>query len=108
VAWIAGIIARVNAGSASDRARLHAVVTGFVQGVSFRYYTQRKAGTLGVAGWVRNRGDGSVEVMAEGSRTALVSLAAFLKTGPPSAQVSHVELAWLEPTGEFLSFDVRY
>ena len=98
----------MSADAAGDAARLHAVVLGFVQGVSFRYYTQLKAESLGIVGWVRNRRDRSVEVTAEGTRPALQALADFLKVGPPAAEVSNVQLAWQEPTGEFKSFDVRY
>ncbi len=98
----------MSARAAAASVRLHAIVAGFVQGVSFRYYTQRKAELLGVMGWVRNRPDRSVEVIAEGSRPALQELADFLKVGPPAAEVSDVQLRWLDPTGEFDSFDVRY
>jgi acylphosphatase len=87
---------------------MHAIVTGIVQGVNFRYYTQRKAIQVGVVGWVRNRRDGSVEVTAEGSRAAVDGLLAFLKTGPPVAQVTNLEVSWHEPSGGFTSFDVRY
>lgn len=83
-------------------------MAGFVQGVSFRYYTQRKAEQIGVVGWVRNRRDGSVEVMAEGARETLEALVEFLRVGPPAAHVSNLDVTWLEPTGEFASFDVRY
>jgi acylphosphatase len=98
----------VKGSPAGEAARLHAIVRGFVQGVSFRYYTQRKAEVLGVAGWVRNRRDGSVEVTAEGTSAGLAALLDFLKAGPPSAEVSDVEAAWQEPTGEFSGFEVRY
>ena len=94
--------------AAGDSACLHAVVTGLVQGVSFRYYTQRRAEELGLAGWVRNRRDGSVEVTAEGGRELLLELAEFLRKGPPYAEVTDLQLSWHEPTGEFNAFDVRY
>lgn len=91
-----------------DLARLRAVVTGNVQGVNFRYYTQRRARDLGVAGWIRNLPDGSVETVAEGRRPALDRLAEFLRVGPPAAQVTEVQLSWGQATGEFAGFDVRY
>ena len=90
------------------QARLHAVVSGMVQGVNFRYYTARQAESLGVTGWVANQWDGTVEVVAEGTRADLQSLLDWLKHGPPSARVDSVEPAWEEPTGEFKSFRVRY
>jgi acylphosphatase len=92
----------------SERARLHVVVNGIVQGVNFRYYTACEAQTLGVIGWVANRWDGTVEVVAEGARADLQALLDWLGHGPPSARVEGVESAWEEPTGEFKVFRVRY
>jgi len=89
-------------------ARLHAVVSGTVQGVNFRYYTARQAEALGVTGWVANRWDGTVEVVAEGMRADLQALLDWLEHGPPSAHVDGVESAWEEPDGELKSFRVRY
>jgi acylphosphatase len=88
--------------------RLCACVYGRVQGVNFRYYTQREASTRGIAGWVANRLDGSVEVVAEGEKPALHQFLAFLHRGPPSARVDRVHAAWGEATGEFDRFRVRY
>jgi acylphosphatase len=91
-----------------DLACLHAVVHGRVQGVSFRYYTQRRADELGLSGYVRNRWDGTVEVAAEGPRVDLEELASFLRTGPRSAFVTQVDIEWTEPTGTFDGFGVRH
>jgi acylphosphatase len=91
----------------SDRQRLHAQVYGRVQGVSFRYYTTLTAEQLDVTGWVRNRPDGSVEVVAEGTRAQLDRLMTFLNTGPSGARVSEVQAEWLEASGEFSRFEVR-
>ncbi len=90
------------------QARLHATVHGRVQGVSFRYYTWHRAQELGLAGYVRNLWDGSVEVVAEGPRARLEELLAFLHVGPRSAHVTHVDTRWPLPTGEFSRFEVRY
>lgn len=89
-------------------ARLHAIVHGLVQGVNFRYYTQRQAEGLGVTGWAANRWDGTVEVVAEGARAALEDLLAWLQHGPPAAHVDGVQADWEAPTGEFDHFRVRY
>jgi len=91
----------------SGHARLHAVVTGRVQGVSFRYFVSEQAGAFGLLGWVRNRHDGSVEVTGEGPRPRLEGLLAALWQGPPSARVDDVQSEWQVATGEFGSFWVR-
>lgn len=87
--------------------RLHAVVRGRVQGVSFRYYTQAEALRLGLTGWVRNLRDGTVEVTAEGQRATLEQLLTFLHRGPTAARVAAVTPAWSPATGEFRLFDIR-
>ncbi|HSR29491.1 MAG TPA: acylphosphatase [Anaerolineae bacterium] len=88
--------------------RLQAAVHGRVQGVSFRYYTQRRARELDLVGYVRNRWDGTVEVVAEGQRARLEELLAFLRVGPRAAFVTQVDARWLAPTAEFDAFEVRY
>jgi acylphosphatase len=79
-----------------------------VQGVSFRYYTRRRATELGLTGYVRNLWDGTVEVVAEGSRAGLEELLAFLRVGPRSALVTQVDTRWVAATSEFDRFEVRY
>lgn len=88
--------------------QLHAIVHGRVQGVSFRYYTVREAQRLGITGWVRNRRNRTVEVLAEGTRIQLDALVNFLHSGPPSAQVTSVDLSWRHASKNYLNFDVRY
>jgi acylphosphatase len=72
--------------------RTHIVVSGLVQGVGFRWFVQRKAGALGLSGWVRNLVDGSVEVEAQGDRSLIAQLIGDLKVGPRSAHVHDVEV----------------
>src|SRR5205807_9329129 len=67
--------------------RLHAIVHGDVQGVGFRYFVLRRAREARLAGWVRNRADGTVECLAEGPRAALEGLLADLRRGPGLAEV---------------------
>lgn len=87
--------------------RLHARIYGRVQGVSFRYNTLQTANRLGVRGWVRNRPDGSVEVMAEGAQGVLEALVEFLNTGPIGAYVRQVDVEWSAAIDEFEYFQVR-
>ena len=82
-------------------------VRGTVQGVGFRPFVFGLATRYGLTGWVRNRWDGSVEVVAEGRRAALEAFEVFLHQGPPSAQVTHVEITYSAATGEFSGFHVR-
>ncbi|HKS74557.1 MAG TPA: acylphosphatase [Terriglobales bacterium] len=67
------------------------LVRGRVQGVGFRWFVEREARTLGVAGWVRNNADGSVEVLAMGSHDQLSGLRLRLREGPRAARVDDVE-----------------
>lgn len=92
----------------TENARLHALVSGRVQGVNFRYYTTREASRLGVTGWVANRHDGKVECVAEGPRSRLEEMLDFFHEGSPSAHVTNVEASWESATGEFEDFKVRY
>lgn len=94
--------------SQAEHVRLHAIVHGIVQGVNFRYYTRLRAEALGLSGWVANRSDGTVEVVAEGPRAAVEALLDFLHKGPPAARVDYVETYWERPTGEFRGFRIRY
>lgn len=93
--------------SASGPSRLHVTVSGRVQGVGFRWFAATEASALGCVGWVANRPDGSVEVVAEGDRDALAALAARLEQGPVGAWVEDMRVRWGTPTGEFATFRVR-
>ncbi|QRN82289.1 acylphosphatase [Chloroflexota bacterium] len=85
---------------------LHALITGMVQGVGFRFFVLRSAEELELAGWVRNRWDGRVEVAAEGPHDALNKLLLKLRRGPMSAQVEDVEYDFSDSKGEFKQFGV--
>lgn len=71
--------------------RVHLLVRGRVQGVGFRWFVREEARRLGVAGWVRNRNDGAVELMAEGEDRALIVLERAARSGPAGAVVEAVE-----------------
>jgi acylphosphatase len=91
-----------------ERAQLRAVIYGDVQGVGFRYWTRRQASELGLAGYVRNRWNGTVEVVAEGRRSSLQCLLNRLGQGPQSAWVQKVCAQWRLEVGRFRSFRVRH
>lgn len=79
--------------------RRRIVVTGRVQGVWFRDSTRREAERLGVAGWARNRADGTVEIVAEGESAAVEALVRYCSQGPPSARVDEIRVTPEEPAG---------
>lgn len=87
--------------------QLEAQVRGSVQGVNFRYYTRRHALDLGLTGYVENRSDGSVHVLAQGERGALLVLLEWLRSGPSLAEVSDVDVQWATPTVRHAGFEVR-
>jgi acylphosphatase len=88
--------------------RLHAFVEGDVQGVGYRYFVLENAHSLGLTGWVRNRYDGRVEVLAEGSRSILEVLVDALEQGPRAARVSQVRTEWQAAEGAFSDFKINY
>ena len=83
----------------SDQVRRRVIVHGMVQGVFFRDSTRRRAASLGVAGWVRNRPDGTVEAVFEGERDAVEDLVEWAGHGPRGADVERVEQAEEQPEG---------
>ena len=87
-------------GKARQLVRAHVWVSGRVQGVFFRAYTEDEAQAQGVAGWVRNARDGRVEAVFEGDRAAVEVMVRWCHRGSPSAVVTGVEVAWEEPRGE--------
>ena len=92
----------------TDQARAKVVVRGVVQGVGYRYFVRKAAVELGVAGRVRNRFDGSVEVLAEGDGARVRTLIDHLRVGPRFASVESVDVEWEDPTGEFRGFDYAF
>lgn len=81
-------------------------VRGRVQGVFFRASTQREARRLGLCGWVKNRPDGSVEILAEGEELSIRELHGWAQKGPSAARVDRVETRWRGYTGEFADFRI--
>jgi|SRR6202171_4974686 len=86
---------------------LRFVVRGRVQGVGFRWFVEREAHVLGVSGWVRNNADGSVEVLAQGTRDQLLGLRSRLRQGPRAARVDDVEESDVGPVAGLTSFRIE-
>jgi acylphosphatase len=90
------------------KSRVKVIVKGNVQGVNFRYYTQREAEKYRVTGWVRNLPDGSVAALFEGEEEDVEVLIQWCRQGPPAARVKELLAQPEEYGGEFSSFSVRY
>lgn len=86
--------------------RIHLVVRGRVQGVFFRASAQREARQLGLTGWVKNRKDGAVELLAEGEEDRVKDFLAWAQHGPSTARVDKVETRWRSYTGEHPKFRI--
>jgi acylphosphatase len=86
--------------------QVHLVVQGRVQGVYFRASTQQEAQRLTLRGWVKNRPDGSVEILAQGSEETLKQFVTWAHRGPSSARVDHVQQVWGDATGHFDLFQI--
>ncbi|MBP2669094.1 MAG: acylphosphatase [Deltaproteobacteria bacterium] len=84
------------------------VVSGRVQGVWFRGFTQRVAADAGVRGWVRNLPDRRVEAVLQGNRAAVETVVGFLWEGPPGATVTDVAVSWEPPSEVYRGFHIRY
>ena len=83
------------------------LVRGRVQGVGFRWFVEREAAILQVAGWVRNNYDGTVEVLAQGTRDQLAGLHSRLREGPRAARIDEVEVSEAEPVAGLTSFRIQ-
>jgi acylphosphatase len=79
--------------------RRHVIVYGFVQGVGFRFAVERAARSRGVAGWVRNRPEGTVEAVFEGELEAVEALVGLCREGPRGAEVERIEVVSESPEG---------
>jgi acylphosphatase len=85
----------------------HLRISGRVQGVGYRYFTQEAAIRLGLRGYVRNLGNGDVEVVVEGSRSLIDRFIAYLRRGPVLARVDDIAITWKEAAGELRGFSIR-
>lgn len=85
--------------------RAHVRVSGLVQGVGYRWSTWRQASQLELSGWVRNRRDGRVEAVFEGEPARIEAMLHWCQQGPPSAQVTHVDVE-IEPVENLHGFEI--
>ena len=90
-----------------DLFRVHIWVTGRVQGVGFRAFVARSAEIVGVTGWVRNVGYGTVETVAEGTLPQVEQFTRLVKMGPGASRVDESRVEDEPPTGEFTAFEIR-
>jgi acylphosphatase len=90
-----------------NETRVRVVVLGIVQGVGFRYAARDAADDCGVAGWVRNQPDGSVEIVAQGSPAAVARMVAWAERGPRHAAVERVVVERETPQGGLTGFEIR-
>ena len=81
----------------------HLAITRRVQGVAFRYSMERKGRGLGVTGWVRNRGDGTVEAMVQGTPEMIAAITDWARHGPPGALVTNLKES--DGSGDYESFE---
>jgi acylphosphatase len=95
-----------NAPSVANPVRVHLWVRGHVQGVGFRFFVQRRAQRLGLAGFARNLHDRRVEVVVEGPAAGVEVLIEAVRAGPAGASVSDVDVRW-EPPRHEASFVIR-
>jgi acylphosphatase len=92
----------------TDIKRVHVIVEGRVQGVFFRAFTRDEALKLGLAGWVRNRPDGSVEAIIEGQEAAVKKMLQWFHQGSPHSQVAKVHATEESPVNDNTTFAIHY
>lgn len=88
--------------------RAHVIISGFVQGVGFRYFIESLANELSLTGWVRNTPEGAVETVLEGREESIEKAIARCKEGPPFAKVEHVTVEKGEARGDLRGFTIKY
>lgn len=92
----------------AEAKRMHVIVEGRVQGVFFRAFTREEALKLNLAGWVRNRPDGSVEAVVEGESGAVAKMMQWFHRGSPHANVENVVITEEPPVGDTGRFEIHY
>lgn len=88
--------------------RIHIFIKGSVQGVGFRYFIYQWGEKLGLRGWVRNKLNGQVEILAEGSIEKLGTMLKNARSGPPMAQIIEVDVEWQETENDLPPFTILH
>ena len=91
-----------------DRVRAHVFISGRVQNVNFRAHTRDEAKRAGVDGWVKNLSDGRDEAVFEGTRAGVQRLVSWCYSGPPLAEIDHVEVEWEDATNQEGPFSIAW
>ena len=90
----------------TENIRVHAIISGRVQGVFFRMATKQKADACRVRGWVKNLPDGNVEAVFEGEKSRVEEVVAWCRQGPPASRVIRVEIDEQQYTGDWEGFNI--
>lgn len=90
----------------TEKVRVHAIISGRVQGVCYRMETMRAAERIGVSGWVKNCHDGTVEAVFEGQKEKLETILDWCRKGPDMAQVTDVDVRWEDYRDEIKGFSI--
>lgn len=91
-----------------EKVRAHVLISGRVQGVFYRSFTEDVAHSLGLKGWVKNCSNGKVEAVFEGKKEDIEKAISLCYKGPPAARVSNIDVQWEDFKGEFDIFSTRY
>ncbi|MBI4683713.1 MAG: acylphosphatase [Nitrospirae bacterium] len=91
-----------------EKAQAHLLISGRVQGVFYRSFTEDVALSLGLKGWVKNCSDGMVEAVFEGKKEDIEKAIILCHKGPPASKVNSIDVKWEKFTNEFDSFSIRY
>ncbi len=91
-----------------EKVRAQVMISGRVQGVFFRAYTEKAARARNILGWVMNTRDGRVEAVLEGEKEQVEDMISWCHQGSPMSQVTGVDVNWQDYTGEFQDFSVKY
>ena len=88
--------------------RVRVIISGRVQGVGFRYFTQREGERLGLVGWVKNLPHGDVEAEAEGDEARVDAFVKAIRRGPPGSRVLNFQINEIPANYRDIAFDIRF